>query len=544
MGPSGSGKSTLMHILAGLDRPTRPRGARRGSMFSPRSSTSNESLVDTTGGGSAATPIALGHHFAMRRKGLAAIGVLLAAGSAALAFVLVRGGSAAPGETPQATFRDRNGDGVLERAGGEPLVDRTELAPRSRAVRRIALFAQLTDAHVVDEESPARLELLDRRGPPFTSAFRPQEALSGQVLAAAVRSLNALKPQAVVVTGDLIDNAQRNELDEALAILRGGLVDPNSGAPGYKGVQAASDPDPYYYRPDVDPPRHPGLLTRAERAFESPGLQSPWYPVAGNHDLLVQGNFAPTARTNAIATGARKILALNAAALHAVQGLRLTPAVVSQLLQHGLPGAAARVPADARRRELSAAETLAALRRASGHGGRGPLLDYAFDVGGMRGIVLDTIRRRGGASGLVRPTQVRWLGRRLRAAGGRPVIVFTHTPLTSSAGGTAALALLDRDSHVVAAVSGDTHRNQIRPHGHYWLVGTSSLADYPQQARAFELDRTAGGGYVLQTWMVDHDPADRNADTSRELAFLDFQGGRVQGLAGTRADRNARLYLR
>jgi hypothetical protein len=107
-----------------------------------------------------------------------------------------------------------------------------------------------------------------------------------------------------------------------------------------------------------------------------------------------------------------------------------------------------------------------------------------------------------------------------------------------------ALALLDRDPQVVAAVNGDTHRNDIRPYGHFWLIGTSSLADYPQQARAFELDRTADGGYVLQTWMVDHDPSDRDAETSRELAYLDFQGGRVQGFAGSRADRNARLYLR
>jgi Calcineurin-like phosphoesterase len=480
------------------------------------------------------------------RKGLALLAAVLAAAGGVAAFVLVRGGNAAPpGETPKTTFVDRNGDGVLERGPGEPLVDRTELAPGSKPVRRLALFAQLTDAHVVDEESPARLEALDRRGPPFTSAFRPQEALSGQVLTAMVRSLNALHPQAVVETGDLIDNDQQNELDEALAILRGSRVDANSGAPGYQGVQAAADPDPYYYRPDVDPPRHPGLLAQAERSFASPGLDAPWYPVVGNHDVLVQGNFAPTPRTKGIATGDRKLLGLDAAALQAVRGLQLTPAVVARLLRFGLPGASERVPADPRRRELSASRVLSALRHASGHGGSGPLLDYAFDIGsGVRAIVLDTIRRSGGSSGVVRPAQLRWLAVELRRSGTRPVIVFSHAPLRSAAGGAPALALLDGDPHVVAAVNGDTHRNAISPYGHFWLIGTSSLADYPQEARAFELDRTADGGLVLLTWMIDHDPSDHLAEISRQLAYLDFQGGRVQGFAGTRLDRNARLYVR
>jgi hypothetical protein len=42
--------------------------------------------------------------------------------------------------------------------------------------------------------------------------------------------------------------------------------------------------------------------------------------------------------------------------------------------------------------------------------------------------------------------------------------------------------------------------------------------------------------------MVDQDGRGL-AGVARELAFLDAQGGRPQGFAGTRADRNARLYV-
>ena len=122
------------------------------------------------------------------------------------------------------------------------------------------------------------------------------------------------------------------------------------------------------------------------------------------------------------------------------------------------------------------------------------------------------------------------------------MVVVSHQPLASSEWGGQLLALLDAHPRVIAALAGHTHRNSIEPRGHYWLINTASLIDYPQQARALRVLATAGGGVAIQTWMLDHTGSQIGA-ISRQLAYLDAQGGRPKGFAGGRLDRNVTLYV-
>jgi 3',5'-cyclic AMP phosphodiesterase CpdA len=473
-------------------------------------------------------------------------------------------GSTGLGSTLLSTWVDPGGDAQLQVGSGEPLLARVDLGQRAASAEVLATLAHVTDAHVLDSSSPARVTFLDRLGAPFESTFRPQETLTTQVLSGAAAAVRALRPTLVIQGGDLIDNDQNNELDHALRVLRGGVVDPGSGPHGYYGVQLASDPDPFYYRPDIDAPQHPGLLKAAVTRFVSPGLGATWCPVVGDHDGLVAGELVPTSLTESLALGDRALWDLPQE-VAPPPGVQLTtgpggspdgppePLLVNQLLTEALQGPTVRVPPDPSRREMSFDEVVGRLRAAA----RSPApssalpgaLNYVLDLGPqLRLIVLDLARREGGSGGLVVDGQETWLDQQLADARGRWVIVVTHQPLVSSEGGPALLSLLDQAPRVIATLSGHTHRNLIRPRptdaGGYWQISTASLVDFPQQARALRVIETTGGGVAIQTWMLDHVFPGTLGTISRELSYLDAQGGRPQGFRGRRIDRNVTLYRR
>ena len=480
-------------------------------------------------------------------------------------------------------------------AGAEPSPGR---AGRRRA---LASIVHLTDIHLIDSESPARVEFLDRYADPptnqvpFSSAYRPQEALTTQVADAMVQRVNAVARGPVtgrpfdcaVSTGDSIDNQQRNELRWQLAVLDGGDVAPTSGGPAYEGVmdQEATSYDAHYWHPDDERPDGdfykvrdgfpavPGLLEAATRPFTASGLRTPWYATYGNHDGLVQGNAPANPAFEAIATGPAKVTSLPAGLSPGDLVVGLVsgdPAVVAALAT----APARPVTPDPDRRFATQADWVEA-HLAHGLADRhrdpsAPLL-FAFDIGDdVLGIGLDTCARGGYADGNLYEGQVAEVERLLQGAGDRLVVLFSHhgldtldnpapdptKPGEARVPAAAFEALLHRHPNVVLWISGHSHVNRVVPRpapdgrSGFWEVLTAAHVDWPEQARIVEMVDNVDGTISIFGTLLDHaGPASTDslatvldlAAWSRELSLNDGQVN-LAALGGP-GDRNVELVL-
>lgn len=475
----------------------------------------------------------------------------------------------------------------------------------------ITCIAHITDLHMTDVESPTRFEYINREygDPRFRELLpmqRAQEALNAHVIDAMVRTINGLgggpltgSPlELVAMTGDAVDNAQRNELSAAIALLEGGLVEPNTGGLEYEGVQAPNWPDGFFWKPDGSPrgedeyrrafgfPNHPGLIERALRPITAAGLSLPWLGCHGNHEAVCQGVGVVNDALAAMAVRTRKPFRLP-------EGLD-RDTIVETFVQRPeafMTGPFVDVTADELRRPFAIGEFVdshfGSDARPHGHGFTDENREagtayYVHDTPAVRFITLDTACPAGGAEGCLSADQLHWLERRLEEVHSsfqsrsgktvgtprddRLVVILSHhgldtltnprthpqTPGSDHADSGELLSTLLRFGNVVLWLNGHIHSNRIqaRPDtggqgqgGGFWEVTTASLVDWPCQGRVVELLDAGDGLLAIACTMVDHEGSEL-ADLHRELAGNAPAAGFASGRAGNLTDRNVILPVR
>lgn len=446
--------------------------------------------------------------------------------------------------------------------------------------KRVLRFVQVSDAHILDDDAPfpLRQEPLDAAGAPVDAAQRPQEEYTDEVLHSIVQAINAQHAddafQFVLNTGDNIDNDLENELLRFLDLYDGSstVTGPVSGFACRPDGQSTGLDDTSHDVTDACTSLPEALA--ANNTGLAAGL--PWYSAFGNHDALIQGNVNvyPSFQEIAAQSGRRFVAQTEYVDMHFAGA-------------DGCPSAPAGSPAD----DYGHGYAYAGARLCDDD----PDNDgyYAFSVNGVRFLVLDTVNDDfvtgnsllqgqfnpqqyagadiigGYAEGSIDPAQAAWLDAEIAANPDQLIVVASHHTVNSMftnlgsgqcapnlgcladllqlAGyktGEQLLADFAQHPNVVAWVGGHTHRHRIQPKmvegapsPGFWNIESSSLIDWPQQARAIELWVTADGGKGF--WRLTS--FNHTFQLSKDLEQTDAQ--RVPAGSGTPQDQDVLLWF-
>ncbi len=428
---------------------------------------------------------------------------------------------------------------------GQPLPNEATQPVDTERFELLTRFVHISDAQIMDEESPGRLTAAATLAEHFSATtWRSYEAYSTQLLDGMVRTVNKLhvargRIDFLVHTGDATDNAQLNELEWFITVFDGGNINPRSGPddrPAGQVPQALLDP------------HHP---------FEAQGLYRHgvhgdaatirWYSLLGNHDRFASGVFPITTnilgqRRSPLPLGDRIGLFLPRE-LNPVGSIGFAPITPARPGPPPELSTPVFVQANSRRRFITdrvfVDAHLSGISKPAGHGfsASNPERTW-YSVSprpGVRLIALNSATPLTEEPALAYPEgaislpQLAFLKEQLRTAQrrGEIVIVATHHPSEAlepvygtSLTAAAMIDLLNDYRCVKFHLAGHLHTNMVIDRGGYREIVTGSVLDAPQQGRVIEIWQ-AGDDVALRYQMFSHLDEIDAADEEHAALFAD-----------------------
>lgn len=404
---------------------------------------------------------------------------------------------------------------------------------------KLLSFFAVTDIHITDEESPAQAVYFGIKENGIISAYSPAMLYSTQMLDAAIQTVNALNHinrfDFGISLGDVTNNAQYNELRWFIDVMDGKNINPDSGI--------KDDPIP-------------GPNNDYQDEFKAAGIDKaiPWYSVIGNHDHFWMGTNPPTEYIRQSYTGSD---ILQVGDIFTPGGINRKDFYVGAIdgttpygtvIGAGPAGSTTpvQVPSDVNRHFLSRSEWMNEFNNTSsypvGHGisQSNSLGCYTFEPNPdvpVRVIVLDDTQGdndadvHGYGHSALDQERYNWLISELDKGQNEDklMIIAAHAPIgvkmegilgafigwsTLAAVSEANLiAKLNTYPNLIMWIAGHRHLNTVtalpspdivnHPELGFWVVETSSLREYPQQFRTFEIVRNSDNTISIISTNVD-----------------------------------------